>query len=157
MLVKSQSANQRRNLPAKVAAFLATAIALGLLNASSLRAQDAELRLPVLQSMSAQEATTLSPVAELTTSQDSPVETVNPQVGDLQDTSDSKPEVSSEVAGSLGAGYLSLADVIASVYQSYPEVNQAREEVNRTLGDAISADGTYDLKLKGYSLSLIHI
>lgn len=48
---------------------------------------------------------------------------------------------------------LQLADVIASVYRSYPEVLSAREEASRAAGQGTEAAGAYDLKLKGYMLS----
>lgn len=48
---------------------------------------------------------------------------------------------------------LALADVIASVYKNYPSVLQAREEINRAAGEQMSAEGAYDLKLKGYALN----
>jgi outer membrane protein TolC len=48
---------------------------------------------------------------------------------------------------------LSIADVIASLYQCYPEIQQAREEWRRANGELLSAWGAYDTKLKGYSLN----
>ena len=48
---------------------------------------------------------------------------------------------------------LSIADVIASLYQCYPEIQQAREEFRRTDGELWSSWGAYDTKLKGYSLN----
>lgn len=48
---------------------------------------------------------------------------------------------------------LSIADVIASLYQCYPEIQQAREEYRRTNGELLSSWGAFDTKLKGYSLN----
>ena len=48
---------------------------------------------------------------------------------------------------------LSIADVIASLYQCYPEIQQAREEYRRTSGELLSTWGAFDTKLKGYSLN----
>lgn len=48
---------------------------------------------------------------------------------------------------------LSIADVIASLYQCYPEIQQAREEYRRTNGELMSSWGAFDTKLKGHSLN----
>lgn len=48
---------------------------------------------------------------------------------------------------------LSIADVIASLYQCYPEIQQAREEFRRTDGELWSSWGAYDTKLEAYSLN----
>ena len=48
---------------------------------------------------------------------------------------------------------LAIADVIASLYQCYPEIQQAREEYRRTNGELLSSWGAFDTKLKGYSLN----
>ncbi|SMP66578.1 Outer membrane protein TolC [Neorhodopirellula lusitana] len=48
---------------------------------------------------------------------------------------------------------LMLADVIASVYRSYPEILQARQQTGLTSGEALSASGAYDTKFQAYSLS----
>ena len=48
---------------------------------------------------------------------------------------------------------LSLADVIASLYQNYPTIAEVREETRRTEGELISSYGAFDTKLKGYSLN----
>jgi len=48
---------------------------------------------------------------------------------------------------------LAIADVIASLYQCYPEIQRAREEYRRTDGELLSSWGAYDTKLKGYSLN----
>ena len=48
---------------------------------------------------------------------------------------------------------LSIADVIASLYQCYPEILRAREEYRRTNGELWSSWGAYDTKLKAYSLN----
>ncbi|MEZ6077834.1 MAG: TolC family protein [Pirellulaceae bacterium] len=48
---------------------------------------------------------------------------------------------------------LTLADVIASLYRSYPEIARARLEADRTQGGITEAFGAYDTKLQGYTLS----
>ena len=48
---------------------------------------------------------------------------------------------------------LTLADVIASVYRSYPEIEAARQEPLRTSGELRAARGAYDTKVQAYSLS----
>lgn len=48
---------------------------------------------------------------------------------------------------------LSLADVIASLYRSYPEIARAQLEAERTQGEITEAYGYYDTKLQGYTLS----
>lgn len=48
---------------------------------------------------------------------------------------------------------LAISDVIASMYQCYPEILQSREELRRTTGDLVSSWGAFDTKLKGYSLN----
>ncbi len=48
---------------------------------------------------------------------------------------------------------LELADVIASVYRSFPMIEQARLERARAQGQLVEAFGAYDTKLQGYSLT----
>lgn len=48
---------------------------------------------------------------------------------------------------------LSLADVIASLYQSYPEIIQARQEAAVAAGQVVSATGAYDTKFKSHILA----
>jgi outer membrane protein TolC len=48
---------------------------------------------------------------------------------------------------------LELSDVIASVYRSYPSIEEARLERARTRGEVTEAYGAYDTKLQGYSLA----
>jgi outer membrane protein TolC len=48
---------------------------------------------------------------------------------------------------------LLLSDVIASLYRSYPEILQARQQTGIAAGELMSAYGSYDTKLQGYSLS----
>nr|WP_315854367.1 TolC family protein [Rubripirellula lacrimiformis] len=48
---------------------------------------------------------------------------------------------------------LMLADVIASVYRSYPEILRARQQAGLTSGEMLSARGAYDTKFLTYSLS----
>jgi outer membrane protein TolC len=59
----------------------------------------------------------------------------------------------SEVAVAEADERLTLADVIASVYRSYPEIARARLEANRTQGEITGAYGAFDTKLQAYSLS----
>ncbi|EMI15868.1 outer membrane efflux protein [Rhodopirellula maiorica SM1] len=48
---------------------------------------------------------------------------------------------------------LTLADVFASLYRSYPEIQQARQEPNIANGQVLSAYGEYDTKFNAYSIS----
>ncbi len=48
---------------------------------------------------------------------------------------------------------LTVSDVVASVYRSFPEINQARQEFLRANGQLLSAHGAYDTKLKAGTLS----
>jgi hypothetical protein len=57
-------------------------------------------------------------------------------------------------ADPLGFGKeLALADVIASLYRSYPIILQARLEQPRTRGEITGAYGAYDVKAEAYTLS----
>ena len=51
------------------------------------------------------------------------------------------------------ANLLTVADVVASVYRSFPEINQARQEFQRADGQLLGAYGAYDTKLKASTLS----
>lgn len=48
---------------------------------------------------------------------------------------------------------LTVSDVIASVYRSFPEINQARQEFRRADGELLGAYGAYDTNLMAGSLS----
>ncbi|WP_233148669.1 TolC family protein [Rhodopirellula sp. MGV] len=48
---------------------------------------------------------------------------------------------------------LQLADVVASLYRSYPEIQQAREIASVATGERVSAYGAYDTKFQAESLS----
>ncbi len=48
---------------------------------------------------------------------------------------------------------LALADVVASLYRSYPLILQARLELSRTQGDITSAFGAYDIKAEAHTLN----
>lgn len=54
---------------------------------------------------------------------------------------------------SLDAMTLTLSDVIASVYTSFPKIEKARLERARASGQITGAYGAYDTKLQGYTLS----
>lgn len=53
----------------------------------------------------------------------------------------------------LTTANLTLADVIASVTQSFPVIEQARLQGGVATGEVVSANGFYDHKLQGYTLS----
>lgn len=53
----------------------------------------------------------------------------------------------------LVGGKLTLADVIASVARSFPVIEQARLQGGIASGEVLSANGFYDHKLQGYTLS----
>ncbi len=69
----------------------------------------------------------------------------------------SSPSTSPEVRPKDQAGEdeerLTLADVIASLYRSYPEIARAQLEAERTQGEITEAFGFYDTKLQGYTLA----
>ncbi len=69
----------------------------------------------------------------------------------------SSPATSPEVRPEDQAGEvedrLTLADVIASLYRSYPEIARAQLEAERTQGEITEAFGFYDTKLQGYTLA----
>ena len=48
---------------------------------------------------------------------------------------------------------LTLADVIASIYQSYPMITRARLEAGVVAGEQRSANGWWDPKLETYSVN----
>lgn len=52
-----------------------------------------------------------------------------------------------------GQDVLTLADVIASLYRSYPEIERARQEPRRSGGELLQAYGAFDTTLRGYTLS----
>ena len=51
------------------------------------------------------------------------------------------------------ADLLALSDVIASVYQAFPVIQQAELQRNVAQGQIVEAYGAFDTKLQGYSLS----
>ena len=53
----------------------------------------------------------------------------------------------------FNSGKLALADVIASVARSFPLIEQARLQGGVASGEILSANGFYDHKLQGYTLS----
>lgn len=53
----------------------------------------------------------------------------------------------------FNSGKLALADVIASVARSFPVIEQARLQGGIAGGEVMSANGFYDHKLQGYTLS----
>jgi outer membrane protein TolC len=65
-------------------------------------------------------------------------------------------EPASVAAGSVAETIdqrLTPADVIASVFRSYPEINQARLVARQAQGERIEASGAYDLKFKAATIS----
>ncbi len=67
---------------------------------------------------------------------------------------DGEPESDLEVSATVAPeSELTLADVIASLYRSYPDISRARQEARRAGGALLEAYGSYDTKLNGYTLS----
>ncbi|MDX1930265.1 MAG: TolC family protein [Pirellulaceae bacterium] len=56
------------------------------------------------------------------------------------------------VTDPLASPALTLADVVASTIQAFPQIEQARLQAGVAAGEATSARGFYDHKLQGYSL-----
>ena len=52
----------------------------------------------------------------------------------------------------LASPALTIADVVASTIQSFPQIEQARLQAGVAAGEATSARGFYDHKLQAYSL-----
>ncbi|MCD0459598.1 TolC family protein [Roseiconus lacunae] len=71
------------------------------------------------------------------------------------DRSERVVESGRSAAGAIesAAEKLTLADVVASLYRSYPEIAQAREISTIAAGDRLSAFGAYDTKFQAHSLS----
>lgn len=70
------------------------------------------------------------------------------------DTSNAlSPDTSNAVAAESGELLLSLADVIASLLTSYPEIERARLRRAFEQGNQIAAYGSFDTKVEAYSLS----
>ncbi|MEO8269090.1 MAG: TolC family protein, partial [Aureliella sp.] len=65
----------------------------------------------------------------------------------------SPPALATETATPDDSAVLALADVIASVYRSYPLIEQSRLERAHAEGQLTEAYGAYDIKLQGFSLS----
>ncbi|MEO9594847.1 TolC family protein [Rhodopirellula bahusiensis] len=78
--------------------------------------------------------------------QPAPEQTLEPLALDADAESGVADEATNEDA-------LVLADVIASVYRSYPEILQARQQSGLTNGELLSAHGAYDVKFNAYSLA----
>lgn len=73
---------------------------------------------------------------------------------DSEKATDSTDNATPTESGVEGAEErLTLADVIASLYRSFPEIARARLEADRTQGGITEAFGAYDTKLQGYTLS----
>ncbi len=53
----------------------------------------------------------------------------------------------------LAAGNLTVADVVASIARSFPVIEQARLQAGVAGGEVLAANGFYDHKLQGYTLS----
>ena len=51
-----------------------------------------------------------------------------------------------------GPENLTPADIIASVYRSFPEINGARQQARLAQGEQIEAFGAYDVKFEVYTL-----
>ena len=58
-----------------------------------------------------------------------------------------------DAAENGGPAELTVSDLIASVYSSFPEISAARQQANVAQGEVTESWGAYDLKLKAFSLS----
>ncbi len=70
-----------------------------------------------------------------------------------QPTGDAGADTAGNLAADAGSEELSLADVIASLYRSYPEIARARQQPAVAGGELRSAYGAYDTKFGAFSLS----
>ena len=69
------------------------------------------------------------------------------------DTEDDDDGETPELPPEVNEDALTLADVIASLYRSYPEINQARIGAQVADGSLVSAYGFYDTKFQAFSLA----
>ncbi len=76
------------------------------------------------------------------------------QLPDAASASDAGPAGAMAGGDRPGVGeFLTLSDVIASVYQAFPLIEQARLERSQARGQLVESFGAYDTKLQGYSLA----
>lgn len=67
--------------------------------------------------------------------------------------STAQPNLAERIEKPSNQDVLKLEDVIASLYRSFPVIQQATLERSRAAGQIVGAYGAYDTKLQGYSLS----
>ncbi|KAA1259620.1 Outer membrane efflux protein [Rubripirellula obstinata] len=72
---------------------------------------------------------------------------------DLDDEAASMARLTDPQAQQPTIQALSLADVIASLYQAYPEIMLARQETAIASGQMLSAIGAYDTKFKAHAIA----
>ncbi len=80
---------------------------------------------------------------------DDPLESASQQSENLEAT----PGLQLEAAEQDIQGALTLADVVASLYRSYPDITRARQQAGVAGGELLSAYGAYDTKLGLESVS----
>ncbi len=73
--------------------------------------------------------------------------------GDASSAADSNAVPERGIGTTTRDQQLKLSDVIASVYQAYPAVEQARLEQSRTEGMVLESWGAFDTKALGYGIS----
>ncbi len=77
-----------------------------------------------------------------------------PDAGNGATETDGEPEaVESADVPEVNPNKLTLADVVASVYRSFPTIQQARLQRGVADGEVLEAYGAFDLKLQGYTLN----
>ena len=81
----------------------------------------------------------------------SPAQDASAQDASAQDASAQDASAQSEAPDMVET--LTPADVIASVYRSFPEIIQARQQARLAQGEQIEALGAYDLKFKASTIS----
>lgn len=106
-----------------------------------------------------QAVNTVTPPLQLSGESGSVAELVPPQAQDVP----GKVDLPDPVQGSAvetedaiseeEAGRLAIADVLASVYSSFPSIEQARLAQGAAAGQRVGAFGAFDTKLKAYTLS----
>jgi len=97
-----------------------------------------------------QAATDLQPPVSTQTS--NPSDSIKATESKKQETA-ARSQASDDVAADpISLPGLTLADVVASTIQSFPQIEQARLQAGVAAGESTSALGFYDHKLQGYSL-----
>ncbi len=94
-------------------------------------------------------------VAEPAQNQAGPADPIRAEQGLIESGREQhdSPADTSAAAEAVLPTSLTVADVIASVYRFYPEINQAKQQSQLAAGQLLATRGAYDIKLYGHTLS----